>query len=136
METLEYLQNKPEATIDDILLVIQQREQTVQFDTKQSEPTESVFFVQKGSRQQKNGWTGKKTHITQKSSKICPKCGAKHEPGSCPAFGKTCNSRKRHNHFAKIFSTKKTINQLCRELVKDWRNWRECVRLLLFHWIF
>ena len=30
---LQYLQNKPEATIDDTLLVIQQREQTVQFVT-------------------------------------------------------------------------------------------------------
>ena len=43
MKILEYLQNKPEATIDDILLVIQQREQTVHFVTKQSEPTESFF---------------------------------------------------------------------------------------------
>ena len=107
MKILEYLQNKPEATIDDILLVIQQREQTVHFVTKQSEPTESVSFVRNGSRQRKNDWTGKKTHYTHIFSKACPKCGTKHEPRSCPAFGKKCNSCKRPNHFAKMCRTKR-----------------------------
>ena len=50
----QHPQNKPEGTIDDILLVIQQREQTVQFITKQSAPTESVSFVLKGNRRKKN----------------------------------------------------------------------------------
>ena len=44
MKVLEYLQSKPAATIDDILLVIQHSEQIVQFVNNQSDPTESSFL--------------------------------------------------------------------------------------------
>ena len=44
LKVLEHLQQNPDATIDDILLVIQQREQIVQFVNKQNEPNETVFL--------------------------------------------------------------------------------------------
>ena len=48
LKVLEYLQQNPDATIDDILLVIQQHEQTVQFVNKQNEPNETVSFARNG----------------------------------------------------------------------------------------
>ena len=53
MKNLDYLQNDSEATSDDILLVIQQPEQTIHLFNKQSFSTENVSFSRNGSRQKK-----------------------------------------------------------------------------------
>ena len=42
---LEHLKQNSDATIDDILSVIQQREQTVHFVNKQNEPNQTVSFT-------------------------------------------------------------------------------------------
>ncbi|KAK7933488.1 hypothetical protein WMY93_004384 [Mugilogobius chulae] len=39
----------------------------------------------------------------------CKKCGEKHKPRQCPAFGKTCAKCKKQNHYAKMCFTKKKI---------------------------
>ena len=38
---------------------------------------------------------------------ICRKCGYKHEPRKCPAFGKVCKNRNKRNRFAKKCKNKK-----------------------------
>ena len=38
---------------------------------------------------------------------ICGKCGYKHEPRKCPAFGKVCKNCNKRNHFAKECKSKK-----------------------------
>lgn len=41
------------------------------------------------------------------NSHECGKCGYKHEPRKCPAFGKFCKNCNRKNHFAKKCKSKK-----------------------------
>ena len=50
-----------------------------------------------------------------KPSAVCDKCGHSHKPKNCPAFGKTCSSCKKQNHFAKMCRSqraKKTVQFL------------------------
>ena len=107
LKVLEHLQQKPDGTIDDILLVIQQREQTVQFVNKQNEPNETISFARNGQLRKKTTGNGKVSTGIHNKAKECPQCGTKHEPRSCPAFGKTCNNCKKPNHFAKRCRVKK-----------------------------
>ena len=37
----------------------------------------------------------------------CGKCGYKHEPRKCPAFGKLCHNCKKKNHFSTVCKNKK-----------------------------
>lgn len=39
----------------------------------------------------------------------CERCGLRHAPRQCPAFGKDCRKCGRKNHFAKCCSTKKKV---------------------------
>ena len=110
LKVLEHLQQNPDATIDDILLVIQQREQTVQFVNKQNEPNETVSFARNGQLRKKTTGNGKISTGIHHKAKECPKCGTRHEARSCPAFGKTCNNCKKPNHFAKVCRMKKQTN--------------------------
>ena len=41
------------------------------------------------------------------ASQICGKCGYKHGPPTCPAFGKICKNCNKRNHFAKKCKSKK-----------------------------
>ena len=122
MKVLEHLQQKPDATIDDILLVIQQREQTVQFVNKPADPNETVSYARNGSQRNKFNGNGKKSTERTNYSKDCPKCGTKHEPRSCPAFGKTCNSCKKPNHFAKVCRAKKQTTNYVEDETKTQPN--------------
>ena len=106
LKVLEHLQQIPDATIDDILLVIQQREETVQFVNKQNGPNETVSFARNGQLRRTTGNDKISAGIYNKA-KECSKCGTKHEPRSCPAFGKSCNNCKKPNHFAKVCRVKK-----------------------------
>ena len=110
LKVLEHLQQNPDATIDDILLVIQQREQTVQFVNKQNEPNETVSFARNGQLRKKTTGNGKISTSIHHKAKECTKCGTRHEPRSCPAFGKTCSNCKKPNHFAKVCRVKKQTN--------------------------
>ena len=110
LKVLEHLQQNPDPTIDDILLVIQQREQTVQFVNKQNEPNETVSFARNGQLRKKTTGDGKFSTGIHHKAKECPKCGTRHEPRSCPAFGKTCNNCKKPNHFAEVCRVKKKTN--------------------------
>lgn len=42
----------------------------------------------------------------RKQHSACRKCGSKHEPKRCPAYGKECRKCKKRNHFAKHCRTK------------------------------
>ena len=110
LKVLEHLQQNTDDTIDDILLVIQQREQTVQFLNKQNEPNETVSFARNGQLRKKTTGNGKISTGIHNKAKECPKCGTTHETRSCPAFGKTCNNCKKSNHFAKVCRMKKQTN--------------------------
>ena len=101
-EKQDYLQNKPEVTINDILLIIQQHKQTVQFVAKQPKPIESVsFFSGRVADRWKLIRVLRKKHSTQIFSIVSPKYTTKQEPRSYPAFDKTCNICKRPNNFLK-----------------------------------
>ncbi|XP_063965835.1 uncharacterized protein K02A2.6-like [Lytechinus pictus] len=39
---------------------------------------------------------------TSMNRKTCPKCGNKHPPRKCPAYGKECHTCKKKNHFSSI----------------------------------
>ena len=54
--------------------------------------------AQEESRRRKKG--GKRT---------CERCGLKHEPKKCPAFGKTCSKCLRKNHFARARRSDKVL---------------------------
>ena len=41
------------------------------------------------------------------TTQICGKCGYKHEPCNCPAFGKVCKNCNKRNHFAEKCKSKK-----------------------------
>ena len=43
--------------------------------------------------------TSSKGHVT---TTICHKCGNKHEPRQCPAYGAVCHTCGKNNHFSKV----------------------------------
>ena len=92
-----------------------QREQTVQFVNKQNEPNETVSFARNGHLRKKTTGNGKISTGIHNKTKECPKCGTKHEPRNCPAFGKTCNNCKKPNQFAKKCRMKKQTNHFVGE---------------------
>ncbi len=110
MKVLEYLQTKADATAEDILNVIQQREQTIRFVKNEPEgTTETVAFVSKNKS--KRTFNAKPTNKKEVSDTFdCKKCGKSHKPKSCPAFGKTCNKCNKPNHFANVCQTKANVN--------------------------
>ena len=83
LKVLEHLQQNPDATIDDIFL-----REPVNYKRRQPE-------------------NAKLQPASTTSAKECPKCRTRHEPRSCPAFGKTCNNCKKRNHFGKVCRVKK-----------------------------
>lgn len=67
----------------------------------------NVDFVRRKtekSKPMKN--TDSKSTASQNKQK-CGKCGYKHEPRKCPAFGKICHNCKKKNHFSKLCKSKK-----------------------------
>ncbi|XP_072165927.1 uncharacterized protein [Diadema setosum] len=64
---------------------------------------QEVHAVKKSHRG-KNSKPGKKPPQQQQTSRTfsCRKCGNKHGPRSCPAYGKTCSYCKGPNHFATV----------------------------------
>ena len=51
-------------------------------------------------------------HINKKQSQKqteCKKCGIRHNPKNCPAYGKRCNTCKKLNHFSKKCYYKKEL---------------------------
>ena len=78
-KTPEDFQIKPEATNDDILLVIHQREQSVQFVNKQSELIKMcAFCCHKRWLREKYDWAAEITHNIQTSfTEVCPQWGTK-----------------------------------------------------------
>ena len=115
LKGLENLKLNPDAAIKDILLVIQQREQAVQFVNKQNEPNETVSFVRNGLLRKKTTESRKSSTVVHNKAKECPKCGTRHEQKSCAAFGKMCNNCKKPNHFAKVCRMKKQTNHFVSE---------------------
>ncbi|XP_072169474.1 uncharacterized protein [Diadema setosum] len=67
--------------------------------TSHSDPTSQVQGVQRKPRQSKQ------------PSKQCGNCGHFHQPRSCPAFGKTCDSCKKLHHFASVCRSKRQKKQ-------------------------
>ncbi|GFX59111.1 retrovirus-related Pol polyprotein from transposon 17.6 [Trichonephila clavipes] len=55
----------------------------------------------------------KENHNKPKTQYNCKKCGRKHKPRECPAFGKICAKCKKKNHFAaKCFQSTKNIHEM------------------------
>ncbi|GFW20261.1 transposon Tf2-9 polyprotein [Trichonephila clavipes] len=55
----------------------------------------------------------KKNQNKPKTQYNCKKCGRKHKPRECPAFGKICAKCKKKNHFAaKCFQSTKNIHEM------------------------
>lgn len=52
-----------------------------------------------------------KSEQTSVMRKECSRCGNKHEYRKCPAYGKTCQSCQKKNHFAKMCNTKDLQSQ-------------------------
>ena len=112
---LKHLQQNSDATIDDILLVIQQREQTVQFVNKQNEPNETASFARNGQLRKRA--TGKGT-ISAGIHNKAKECGTMHERRNCQAFGKSCNNCEKPNHFAQMCRVKKQTNHFVEKEAK------------------
>ena len=110
MKVSEYLQTKADAAAEDILNVIQQREQTIKFVKIDPEGTsETVDFV--SENKSKRIFPAKPTNKKEVSDTFdCKKCGKNHKPKACPAFGKTCNKCKKPNHFANKCRTRANVN--------------------------
>ena len=121
---LEHLQTTPESTVDDLLTLIQCREQTIKFVNPALSHPESIAFVSKGkktgvSRQQPPPYSS-----SQGKHWTCKNCGGSHPPRACPAFGKTCNKCGKPNHYAKMCRASAHINnfaqrQSTRDLPED-----------------
>ena len=74
----------------------------------------SVDALRKATGQTRTGsWnkskTSSKRHVT---TTVCHKCGNKHEPRQCPAYGAVCHKCGKNNHFSKVCraSTEKSSN--------------------------
>ena len=40
----------------------------------------------------------------------CGKCGGKHEPRKCPAYGRKCNKCSKFNHFARYCTNNRQVH--------------------------
>ena len=56
---------------------------------------------------------------TEKTQTDCGRCGYKHEPRKCPAFGQTCNSCHRKNHYAKMCRGRTEIRRKVQGIERD-----------------
>ncbi|KAG5858283.1 hypothetical protein JTB14_020061 [Gonioctena quinquepunctata] len=60
---------------------------------------------------------GNKPHGNSKASEggyVCGRCGSKHQPRSCPAYGRKCNHCQNYGHFKKFCR-----NKLVREVLES-----------------
>ena len=61
---------------------------------------------------------GKKTNChgrglkTGQFRKRCEKCGNDHPPRKCPAYGQKCHKCQKYNHFARVCSSSKEVNDI------------------------
>lgn len=63
-------------------------------------------------RQTRHYTQGRQTQHNQNApvannTNACTRCGTKHQPRECPAFGKTCHACKKKNHFKKMCNQNK-----------------------------
>ncbi|KAJ8366952.1 hypothetical protein AAFF_G00336410 [Aldrovandia affinis] len=103
------LLKEPDLSLDKAIRICQASEsakmQLKSFDTDSgSAAVDAVQRRVKGaSRMNSKG----KAHTPDESN--CDKCGGKHAPRSCPAYGRDCNKCGRKNHYARCCFSKKTV---------------------------
>ncbi|KAJ8385630.1 hypothetical protein AAFF_G00184270 [Aldrovandia affinis] len=103
------LLKEPDLSLDKAIRICQASEsakvQLKSFDTDSgSAAVDAVQRRAKGaSRMNSKG----KAHTPDESN--CDKCGGKHAPRSCPAYGRDCNKCGRKNHYARCCFSKKTV---------------------------
>ena len=62
------------------------------------------------SKNKENNYDTKNHRINYQSSSTCSRCGYRHQPRNCPAFGKTCKKCIKQNHFAQICRNNHVVN--------------------------
>ena len=76
------------------------RKESCDSDVKKINYRESRSHSRDGRKFQKNNYRYNNRSASRGRSFNCKKCGNKHEPRKCPAYGKTCLKCKKPNHFA------------------------------------
>ncbi|KAK0139061.1 hypothetical protein N1851_024415 [Merluccius polli] len=63
----------------------------------------SVDALRKATGQTRTAsWNKSKTSSKKQGTTVCHKCGNKHEPRQCPAYGAVCHKCGKNNHFSKV----------------------------------
>ena len=63
----------------------------------------AVDILKKSERRSHtSSWNKSKLNDKKKATSVCPKCGNKHEPRQCPAYGVACHKCGKNNHFSKM----------------------------------
>lgn len=63
----------------------------------------AVDAVKKAERRtHTGGWNKSNSSAMRKTISVCHKCGNKHEPRQCPAYGAACHKCGKNNHFSKM----------------------------------
>ncbi|XP_061128337.1 uncharacterized protein K02A2.6-like [Syngnathus typhle] len=77
------------------------------------------------ARVQTRSWDKNKPSYKKQVTTVCRKCGNKHEPRQCPAYGAVCHKCGKNNHFSKVcrggyeknsHCKTKTVNNLEKEM--------------------
>ena len=101
LKVLEKLQIAPTSTINDIVDFCQMNQQLCTFvsggDNNNTTTVEANYHS-----------NSKPTHRSGGHTFRCKKCGTKHMPRKCPAFGRTCAKCKLPNHYASCCRTPKS----------------------------
>ena len=58
-------------------------------------------------KKKKTTGIGKPSAGNNNKARECSKCGKRHQPRSCQAFGKSCKKCKEPNHYAKVCQVRK-----------------------------
>lgn len=118
----ERLLREPDLTLDQAITICRADEQSKKGISLMTAESETVHLIKKNMNfRAKKGESsmpkGHKTHRQRfnRSTQVkqapasqfnCFRCGYTHEPKACPAFGKTCQTCKKQNHFAKMCKSK------------------------------
>ena len=117
MRLLEFFQNNENATLDDLLTCIQQREQSLRFAKLEPTVKEEVAFGSKKKFSKSKSQSKFKPAKPEKDFKRS-RCGSTHPPKACPAYGKTCSKCRKPNHYAAMCRGQGNANFNC-EIEED-----------------
>ncbi|PAA77815.1 hypothetical protein BOX15_Mlig019617g10 [Macrostomum lignano] len=100
-KTLEHIQSSENpVTLDTCLQYIQQLELIQSYSS--SDRSAEAREPSRSSETAESSTPVASIDRNRNSGAQCRSCGLQHQPGKCPAFGKTCNKCHRRNHFAAV----------------------------------